>query len=290
MVKLAEHALRSRLRRRGFSTRWVQTDSGRVHVLEHEGTGDLPPLVLMHGLSAAGVHFRPILQALCERHCKLILPDLPGHGFSEIPLEGMSPEVIYQSMLQVLDTVVHEPAIFFGNSLGGVGSVRYAGVRPERVAGLILLSPGGALMGHHELRSFLEVFDMRSHRDALDFVDRLFDKPPHYRHMLAWGARRTFSTPAVRQLIGSITSEDLLKPQDLAELSMPTLVLWGGADGVLPQHQLDYWRTHLPAHASFLVEEGFGHCAFLDRPGLVVEHMLRFAEAVVAPAPSLSTA
>ncbi len=280
MVKLAEHALRTRLRRRGFQTRWIDTDSGRVHVLESQGSGDLPPLVLMHGLSAAGVHFRPILERLCARHRRVILPDLPGHGFSDPPHEGMSPEVLYQSMLQVLDTVVEEPSIFFGNSLGGVGSVRYAGVRPERVQGLILLSPGGALMGHHELRSFLEVFDLRTHRQALAFVDRLFDKPPAYRQVLAWGARRTFSAPAVRELIGSITSEDLLKPQELAELRMPTLVLWGAADGVLPQYQLDYWRTHLPAHASFLVEDGFGHCAFLDRPRLVVEHMLRFAEAV----------
>ncbi len=290
MVKLAEHALRSRLRHRGFSTRWVQTDSGRVHVLEHEGTGDLPPLVLMHGLSAAGVHFRPILKALCERHRKVVLPDLPGHGFSELPPDGMSPEVLYQSMLQVLDTVVQEPSVFFGNSLGGVGSVRYAGVRPERVAGLILLSPGGALMDHHELRKFLEVFDMQSHRDALAFVDRLFDRPPHYRHVLAWGAKRTFSSPAVRQLIAAITSEDLLKPQELADLTMPTLVLWGGADGVLPQYQLDYWRTHLPGHARFLVEEGFGHCAFLDRPARVVEHVLRFAEDLGAPARARSTA
>ncbi len=237
----------------------------------------------MHGLSAAGVHFRPILEALCARFRRIVLPDLPGHGFSPVPQEGMSPEVLYQSMLQVLDTVVAEPSIFFGNSLGGVGSVRYAGVRPERVQGLILLSPGGALMGHHELRSFLEVFDMRRHRDGLAFVDKLFDKPPAARQILAWGARRTFNTPAVRQLIESISAEDLLKPQELAQLSMPTLVLWGGADGVLPQYQLDYWRTHLPPHASFLVEESFGHCAFLDRPRLVVQHMLGFAEALFAP-------
>lgn len=281
MVKLAEHGLRLRLHRRGFTTRWVQTASGRIHVLECQGTGPLPPVVLMHGLSAAGVHFRPILDLLRTRHRGLILPDLPGHGFSETPAEGMSPEVLYQAMLEVLDTVVQEPSIFFGNSLGGVGSVRYAGVRPERVAGLVLLSPGGALMGHQELRSFLSVFDMRSHREALAFVDRLFEKPPAYRHALAWGARRTFSTPSVRQLIGSITAADLLTPQDLAELRMPTLVLWGGGDGVLPQHQLDYWRTHLPAHASFLVEDAFGHCAFLDRPSQVAKHVLDFAEALV---------
>jgi pimeloyl-ACP methyl ester carboxylesterase len=280
MVKLAEHALRAQLRRQGFVTRWVDTSVGRVHVLDYHGAGELPPLVLMHGLSAAGVHFRPILKGLGRRHRRLILPDLPGHGFSQTPDEGLSPDVLYTAMLEVLDVVVQEPSIFFGNSLGGVGSVRYAGLRPERVKGLVLLSPGGALMGQHELRQFLSVFDLKTHRDALKFVDRLFPNPPSYRHVLAWGARRTFNSPAVKQLIKSITARDLLTPQDLAELSMPTLVLWGGGDGVLPQYQLDYWRTHLPSHARFLVEEAFGHCAFLDRPRQVIQHVFDFAESL----------
>ncbi len=277
MVRLAEHALLLGLRLRGFRSRWIDTAAGRLHVLEAEGAGELPPLVLMHGLSAAGVHFRPILKSLLGRHERVVIPDLPGHGFSDVP-DTMSTDLLYRSMLVVLDTVVTAPSILVGNSLGGVGSVRYALLRPERVRGLLLLAPGGASMPPEELEIFLGTFALDSHRDALDFVDRLFPVKQAGRHVLAWGARRTFARGAIRDLIAGIGTEDLLSPSELARLQVPTLVLWGGGDGVLSMDQLDYWREHLPASARCEVDEAFGHCAFLDRPGLVARRILAFAE------------
>jgi pimeloyl-ACP methyl ester carboxylesterase len=289
LLALTSQLARTSLELNGYRSRRVRTSAGKVHVLDARGHGHLPPVVLLHGISSAAVHFLPLLYRLRGRVRRLIAPDMPAHGFSDRP-NVMRAETLKDGVVEALDAVIDEPAVLFGNSMGGVAAVHYALTRPERVRGLILCSPGGAAMDERELRRFVDTFALDTHRAALEFVDRLFSRRSRLRHVFAWGVRRQFQNPDVRELLATTSPADLLRPEQLSALRMPVLLIWGKDDRILPRPHLDYFRRHLPEHARIEEPEGFGHAPYLDDADSVAHRILAFAADVheLAPAPSIS--
>ena len=262
-----------------------QAPTGAIHWLEVNGTGPLPTAVLLHGLGSGSVHYARLLAKLKPRVRRIIAPDMPGHGMSAPLQPGASREDGWAAFCNALDEAIDEPAILFGNSLGGLGAIRYALERPQNVAGLMLVSPAGAFMRPAELERFLAGFEMPSHAHALDFTDRLFERPHRLRHLLAMGVRSRFSRPAVRQLLHGLTPEELLTPEQLSRLSMPIYLVWGQAERILPREHFRFFTDHLPAHTWREEPHNFGHAPFIDHPNRVARMLLRFAEhAAAAPA------
>jgi len=273
MAGLAEHLARTSLQRlRGYSRRYVPTSKGRVHVLEAKSKGSLPPLVLLHGLSSAGVHFFPMLGPLERAFSRVVLIDLPGHGFSDTP-SRLDADSLRTGLFEALDDVTRAgPAILFGNSLGGYGAIRYALERPAQVRALMLASPGGAEMTDDELAALRATFQLGSHADALAFIDRLLASRSRARHLFAWGLRRQLRRPEVQAILSAATQAHLLTPGELGALTHPILFMWGQAERVLPSRHLDFFRAHLPSHAKWVEPAGWGHSPFLDdAPGFARE-------------------
>lgn len=277
MPAFSDHLALSSLRAQGYKSRYVRTSVGRIHVLDARGRGELPPLVLLHGFSSASVHYFPLVLHLRSRVKRLILPDLPAHGFSDRPRGGVSARGVREGLREALDGILGaEKAVLFGTSLGGMGVIDYALARPDKVLGLFLCSPGGAPMDKDELESFVDRFRIESHEDALDFMDRVMAKPSKMRQLLAWGLRKKFCHPDMRALLGSITPDDLLKPEELQSLRMPVHVVWGRGDRIFPPPHLDFFRQNLPRHASIEEPEGIGHSAFLEKPGELARRIAAF--------------
>jgi pimeloyl-ACP methyl ester carboxylesterase len=241
--------------------------------------------VLLHGISSAAVHFLPLFPRLRGRVRRLIAPDLPAHGFSDSP-EDVCPGSLKDAMIEALDATLDEPAILFGNSMGGIAAIHYALARPERVRGLVLCSPSGAMMAEPELRRFVGTFDLDSHGAALAFVDRLFARKNRMRHVFAWGVRKQFREATVRALLSATSPADLLAPEQLSALEMPVLLLWGRDERILPPCQLEFFRRHLPPHARIEEPEGFGHAPYLDDADAVARRILAFTSEVHAADPS----
>jgi pimeloyl-ACP methyl ester carboxylesterase len=287
MPSLTERlALRS-LTLTGWRSRYVRTSVGRMHLVEARGAGPHPPIVVLHGFGAASVNYVPLLRRLRQHGREVVGLDLPGHGFSETPLPALSIDTLRVGLVESLDRVIDErgePVVLFGNSMGGAVVARYAIERKDRVRGVVLCSPGGAMMDPEALRSLLRTFDVRSHGDALVFVDRLLAEPTMLRHLIAWGVRRKFNEPQLRTLIESITEGDLFTPDELAALEVPALLIWGRSERILPRECLAFFRAHLPRHVRIEEPEGFGHTPHLERPGALTKHVLRFLESLDAPA------
>jgi pimeloyl-ACP methyl ester carboxylesterase len=289
LLQLGNHLARTSLQLDGYRSRRIGTSAGRVHVLDAQGRGHLPPVVLLHGISSAGVHFLPLLMRLRSRVRHLIVPDLPAHGFSDRPAQ-MRPESLKDALIEAMDAVIDEPAVVFGNSMGGIAAVHYALARPEKVRGLILCSPSGASMDEDELRRFFGTFSMNSHGDALAFVDRLFSRRSRMRHVFAWGVRKNFQGPEVRELLSATSPTDMLTPEQLSSLRMPVLLLWGKDERILPRHHLEFFRKHLPEQTRIEEPEGFGHAPYLDDADGVARRILAFTSEVheLGPAPAVA--
>ena len=275
--RLADHAQLATLRARGFTGRHLQTSVGRVHVVESEGRGDGPPIVVLHGIAASSVHFWQVLPGLRRTARRVVAVDLPGHGFSDVPVAGLQAATLATGLLEALDQLSDEPFVLVGNSLGGLGAIRYAGARPDRVRSLLLLSPGGAPTDDAGLTALTQIFRLSSWAAARAFVPKLYASAPWYAQVLAPVVRSSFERPQLRALVDSISHADLLAPPELARLTMPIRVLWGKQDTLLPRQDLAFFRAHLPPHAQVEEPEGFGHTPYLDRPDELMSAIAAFA-------------
>jgi pimeloyl-ACP methyl ester carboxylesterase len=80
----------------------------------------------------SGYSFRYIVPALARKY-RVIVPDLPGAGRSEAPVDlSMSPRLIAQLLSCLVSALQIEPPTVVGNSLGGYQSLWLAVLFPTR--------------------------------------------------------------------------------------------------------------------------------------------------------------
>ncbi len=276
LPRIADLFLLQSLYLRGYVSRRLPTSVGTLHVLEAKGGGKLPPVLVLHGLSASGQYYENLMRRIRPHVRRVIAPDMPGHGESELPPEGLDHDTLGIGLREGLDQILKEPVVVFGNSLGAAAAVRYASERPERVLGLVLAAPGGAPMEQEELSDFVDAFMLEDHDKALAFVDRLFHRRPTLRHLLAWGVRQQFGRTGIEDLLRSVTPEHLLRPEELKRLKMPVLVLWGEADRVLRPTHRKFFEENLPAHAEIRRLTQYGHVPHMSHPDSLAYYLLEF--------------
>jgi pimeloyl-ACP methyl ester carboxylesterase len=279
LLPLVEYGVRFVLNRRGFQSRTVPTEAGTLHVYDARGPATLPTIVLLHGLGSTATAFGSLLTRMLPHAGRLLAPDLPGHGFSEIPSGRLTSERLFYALSELLDDLVAEPMVLIGSSLGGALALRYAVERPGRLVALALISPAGARTSPSEWDELLDAFKIDSTADARRLLARLYHRAPWYLAALAPGLRDIMKGAAVRDVVRSATLDNLPAPSSLSALKMPILLLWGQSERLLPPSSLAYFRRHLPQHA--IVEEpaGFGHSPHVDDPARLAERLLAFAKA-----------
>lgn len=269
------------LRRQGFTSHYVPTQQGRVHLMHAKGGGSLPPIVLMHGLGARGAQYQALVRALRPHTRRLILPDAPGHGLSDTPPEP-TVSALAEGLNEALAKVLEERAVIFGNSMGGFLAIRFASRHPEHVLGLMVNSPSGAPVPEERRAVLKRRFSPQGHAEALDLVRRVFTLRGPQLHLLALLARAQLSRPWVRRLVWGVGEHDELSVEELRRLPAASLVLWGEQERALLEEQREFFARHLPPEARLEHPVEYGHSPHLERPAELGERILRFARGLSA--------
>jgi len=111
---------------------------GPVHYLDFGGSGT--PLLMVHGLGGAAINWMSVGPQLARTHRVLAL-DLAGFG--QTPLLDRSATVGANTALvhRFVETVIGEPVVLMGNSMGGHIAVLEAAAHPDAVRSLVLVDP-----------------------------------------------------------------------------------------------------------------------------------------------------
>lgn len=270
---LEEAAVRAGLAALGYESR----DVCRLHVVQAAGRGDLPTVVLLHGLGSRAADFLPLMQRLRPHVRRVVAPDFPGHGRSDAPGVfdvASSTDALVRGLGDALD----EPAVIYGNSLGGFSAIRFAGARPDRVRGLFLASPAGAPSTPDDFARFQSTLRMDTHATAVRFLETVVhDDPGAFRHLVAWAMRRRFEP--VRPLVDDMPTAPGLTAEEIQSLAVPVHLLWGKSERLLPAKHLDFFRAHL-RDATIDHAHGFGHAPQLDDVDALARRLVDFTRQV----------
>jgi pimeloyl-ACP methyl ester carboxylesterase len=120
--------------------RHVSVDGARIYVRDTPATSpDAEPALYVHGLGGTSQNWTDLAGLLAHRLDGQAI-DLPGFGRSD-PARRYTPEALATTVIRYLEISDRGPVHLFGNSLGGAVCVRVAGLRPELIRTLTLVSP-----------------------------------------------------------------------------------------------------------------------------------------------------
>jgi pimeloyl-ACP methyl ester carboxylesterase len=275
-----QRAVRRYLTARGVRSSFSALDGYIVHHYALEGTGSGPPVVLVHGLGASANGFFRVFSGLGRRFRRVLAVDLPGNGFStcggSFPIPGRKRQIAV--LVRYLEEVARVPAFVVGSSLGGAMSLVAANRRPELVRALGLIAPAGARVPEPRLAELLAALDCRTASQARALTRRLFHRTPVTALLLAGMLRRMYASEVVRALLAETRPSDCLEPEVLQGVRVPTLLIWGASEKLLPFEGLDFFRQYLPDDAEIRVVKGFGHVPQVERPTQLVRQLSDFAD------------
>ncbi|HKK50429.1 MAG TPA: alpha/beta fold hydrolase BchO [Myxococcota bacterium] len=263
------------------ASRFVRAGGLRWHV---QVLGSGPSILLVHGTGAASHSWRDVAPRLAERFTVLV-PDLPGHGFTQRPARGgLSLPGMAQALSDLLEALGESPALAVGHSAGAAILCRMSlegRISPESIVsvnGALLPFRGVAGRIFSPLAKLLtlnpiipSVFAWRASDPAV--VEELIrdtgsDLDPEGMRLYA---RLAASRRHVAAALGMMASWDL---RDLAENLPglgPRLVLVVGSEDrfVSP---VDAVRVQRRVPGSELISlPGLGHLAHEERPAEVAE-------------------
>lgn len=264
------------LRSAGAKRHFIPSRFGPLHALELSGTGSLGTIVLLHGLSARCSHFALLSRHLRRHFSRLVMPDLLGHGFSAAPAEPIQGWQLQEALEVLVDALVEEPRVLYGNSLGGYCGIQLAARSPDKHTALVVNSPAGARLSQTSIPEYSARFQLDSHAEAMAFIEQYFGGPVPLRPVVARGVLRQLKSPVVQSFIQQITEDDCLGPAHFERLEMPTLLLWGKRDDIMLPEQLAFFRAHLPPRARLEEPEHYGHAPYIEHPGDLAQRILSF--------------
>lgn len=102
--------------------------------------GNKPPLVLLHGFTVSGLCWLRVASRL-EQGYDVILPDARGHGGSDGPHTGFSPELLAADVAALIGTLELAQPALLGHSMGGMTALLVAATFPGLVRAILLEDP-----------------------------------------------------------------------------------------------------------------------------------------------------
>jgi len=281
-----------------LANRWAQPPSTffelaglSVHLRDQGRRDDPAPLVLLHGTSASLHTWDGWIAALAPAR-RVVRVDLPGFG-----LTGPAPDGDYrieryvEFVTALLDALDIERCVLAGNSFGGWVAWETALAAPARVGALILVDSAGYPLESQSVpigfriaripflnrlmevtlpRGVIESSLQNTYGDPSRVTPALVDR--YYELTLREGNRAALA----KRFADGRHSGDTAR---LSELQMPTLILWGGRDRLIPPAYGEQFQHDIPGSRLVVFPE-LGHVPHEEDPAATVAAVRSFLDEI----------
>lgn len=270
------------------ASRFVSAGGLRWHV---QVMGRGPAVLLLHGTGAASHSFAGLMPLLASDFT-VVVPDLPGHGFTEAASSRqLSLPAIGKALARLLETLGTRPDLAIGHSAGAAILIRMT--LDRLIAPRAIISLNGALVPTRgmpgPLSSTIARLLFTNPVAPWLFARRAHDPKVIERMMRSTGsamrtdamelyARLAQRSGHVAAALGMMANWDLKAlGRDLPGLPVPLHLVVGTNDRMVPPSQAKRVQRLLPG-ASILPLAGLGHLAHEERPEEIREIVERLME------------
>jgi 3-oxoadipate enol-lactonase len=251
--------------------------------IAYEVLGNGPPLVLLHPFPAHHGLWLPAAQSLISRY-RVVLPDLRGHGDSEIGDGPATMEKHASDLARVLDDAGVGRAIFCGVSIGGYILFDFWRRYRGRVAALGLCCTRAQADTGEARNTRLKNADLVLERGTEWFVDLMAPKllgksTQEARPDLVADARRIMLQMSPHD-IAQVQQGMAARPDSITTLktiNVPALVVLGEEDTLIPLSDGELMRQHI-ANSRLAVIPKAGHFALWEQPETVGKLIRQFVD------------
>ncbi|HCJ45176.1 MAG TPA: alpha/beta hydrolase [Erythrobacter sp.] len=251
-------------------------DGRQVHVRD-EGPRDAP-IVLLHG-SNADLHTWQAWTDALSADYRVVRFDQRGHGLTGPAADAdYSIETFAGDIDAVVDALGVERFVLAGNSMGGAIAMQYAIASPERLDGLVLVDASGAPIERDadgniafKLAAMPGVGSVMSQVLPRSLVERSLSQSVSNQKIVTgeavdryWElARYPGNRDATRARFS--TPRSAFSAEQVAQTDVPTLVMWGEEDKLIPYEAAGWYMDHLP-DATLAAYPGIGHLPMEEAP------------------------
>lgn len=229
---------------------------------EIDGAGD--PLVLLHGGLCTNETWGAQRADFAARF-RVLLPERRGHGHTPDVDGPLSYQDMADDTIAFIESLVDGPAHLVGWSDGGVIALLVAIARPDLVRKVVAM--GANFLPTPQSGAAPEMLDQLT-PDAPDLT--MFREA--YEAVSPDGAAHW--PVVVGKLVDMFRTEPTIRTENMARISVPTLVLVGDDDLITLEHTIALYRA-IPG-SELAVVPGTSHALLMEKPGEVNRIILDF--------------
>jgi pimeloyl-ACP methyl ester carboxylesterase len=251
-----------------------------------EGPADspLPPIVLLHGMLGDLSNWVDTIEGLSDNGYRVLAPIIPIYDF---PIGDTGVPRLTKYVYEFVEALEVNSTILVGNSLGGHIALLYALEYPDLVEALVLSGSSGiyeATMGStffkRQDREFIR------ERTEMTFYDPKFATEELVDEMFEIVNDRP---RALRLLKIARSADEETVTEQLSDLEMQTLLIWGQDDVITPPEVAEEFRDRMPNARLHFIDE-CGHAPMIEHPRtfneLTLDFLSELAETARVTSPS----
>jgi pimeloyl-ACP methyl ester carboxylesterase len=257
--------------------REIEVVGARVNYVE---MGEGPPLLFVHGLGGSWQNWLENVPYFARAH-RVVALDLPGFGSSPMPPWQISIPAYGRFLRDFCERLGIDRCSLVGNSMGGFIASEVAITEPERVDDLTLVSAAGitwararrepaemlARMGRAAtpLLMRFEMSAIKRARFRRRFFGGVFHDPNALRRELLWeNVVPALESPGAFDAMRTLVGYDIR--DRLEEIGVPTLIVWGRNDHVVPIPAAFSYKTRIGDNAELIIFDECGHLPQIEHP------------------------
>lgn len=272
----------------------AEVSGGDIRLMTLQGgPQDAPAVVMIHGYSADKDVWVRFARHFTDRY-RVVIVDLAGHGET-----AFDPALKYDTtsqaarVLTLMDSLGIAQAHVIGNSMGGFIAARLAHDHPERLLSATLMDAAGVTPPQpSEMGELLAKGDnpflFSDHAGFRRFYPMTMAQAPWVPGMtLDWMADQYITRrPQLTRIFNDFHNVDLLDGQ-LADIRVPTLVMWGAKDELVSPTAAGIWCPGIPG-CQRVTYPDLGHMPMVEDPARSASDVLQFIQRLPASRPLIS--
>ncbi len=256
--------------------KFVNIDGNKIRYLVEGNSKET--LILIHGLGASAERWEYVIP-LFQEHFRIIVPDLIGFGYSDKPLVDYTTDFFSEFLKKFFEKLEIRNPIIIGSSLGGQITAEFTANNNDFVQKIILVSPSGIMkQSTPALDAYIMAALYPNEERTKNAFEMMTVSQKQVDPKIIEGFVERMKLPNAKMafmstLLGIKNAEKI--SNELSSITVPTLIIWGALDPVIPIKFADDFVSQMK-DCRFFRMDGCGHTPYVDDPNAFVRIVMEF--------------